>query len=344
MTTVYLVRHAEAEGNLYRRAQGHYNGVTTPRGFRQIAALAHRFDSVHLDAVYSSDLIRTRATALAAYWTHHLPLRTDPVFREVCMGEWENKTWAQIEQFDGYELEKFNTDCEHWSVKGGEPIAEAGERMLGGLRRVIAAHPGETIAVFSHGMAMRTLIGLLGGLTYCEIDHTPHMENTAVTKLEAEDGEIRIVYKNDASHLTDDLATLKGQAWIRDARGFEGGIWYEPKKSGYSVCSPEGVIGEVSLGRIDGKTAELGNLELIERARGRHLGSRLIGQAIVAAREQGCDTLRWVIPKENAQLVHMAEKDGAVLVRETDKAAVYERYFEFTEEYGIAQLRSILGR
>ena len=25
MTTIYLVRHAEAEGNLYRIAHGHYN-------------------------------------------------------------------------------------------------------------------------------------------------------------------------------------------------------------------------------------------------------------------------------------------------------------------------------
>ena len=110
------------------------------------------------------------------------------------------------------------------------------------------------------------------------------------------------------------------------------------------MCSPDGVIGEVSLGRIDGKTAEIGTLQLIERARGHRLGSRLIGQAIVAAREQGCDTLRWEIPKENAQLIHMARKDGAELVRETQTTAVYERYFEFTEEYGIAQLRSILGR
>lgn len=43
MTTIYLVRHAEAEGNLYRIAHGHYNScITDDRGCRQIRALAER--------------------------------------------------------------------------------------------------------------------------------------------------------------------------------------------------------------------------------------------------------------------------------------------------------------
>ena len=47
MTTIYLVRHAEAEGNLYRIAHGHYNScITDDRGCRQIRALAERFRDV----------------------------------------------------------------------------------------------------------------------------------------------------------------------------------------------------------------------------------------------------------------------------------------------------------
>lgn len=68
MTTIYLVRHAEAEGNLYRIAHGHYNScITDDRGCRQIRALAERFRDVPVDAVYASDLIRTRTTAQSIY-------------------------------------------------------------------------------------------------------------------------------------------------------------------------------------------------------------------------------------------------------------------------------------
>ena len=63
MTTIYLIRHAEAEGNLYRRIQGHWNGQVTPRGQKQIDALAERFRGVPIDAVCSSDLQRTIDTA-----------------------------------------------------------------------------------------------------------------------------------------------------------------------------------------------------------------------------------------------------------------------------------------
>ena len=87
MTKIYLVRHAEAEGNLYRIAHGHYNGLITDwRGPKQIRALAQRFEGIRVDAVYSSDLYRTQTTAQAVYVPKHLPLHTSPAFREVHMG------------------------------------------------------------------------------------------------------------------------------------------------------------------------------------------------------------------------------------------------------------------
>ena len=63
MTTLYLIRHAEAEGNLYRIAQGQCDSIITDRGYQQIAALAERFRDEPIDAVYSSDLTRTCITA-----------------------------------------------------------------------------------------------------------------------------------------------------------------------------------------------------------------------------------------------------------------------------------------
>ena len=57
VTTVYLVRHAEAEGNLYRIAHGQYNGLITDRGYQQLHVLKKRFDDVPIDAVYSLSLI-----------------------------------------------------------------------------------------------------------------------------------------------------------------------------------------------------------------------------------------------------------------------------------------------
>ena len=61
MTIIYLIRHAEAEGNLYRRIHGWYDALVTENGLRQIQALEQRFQGEHFDAVWSSDLYRTCA-------------------------------------------------------------------------------------------------------------------------------------------------------------------------------------------------------------------------------------------------------------------------------------------
>ena len=65
MTTIYLVRHGEAEGNIYRRIQGQYDSRVTPRGLLQLQALSNRFSAVPLDAVYAGDLTRAKETAAA---------------------------------------------------------------------------------------------------------------------------------------------------------------------------------------------------------------------------------------------------------------------------------------
>ena len=39
MTRIYLVRHAQSEGNFYRRAHGMYNSMLTPQGRIQLEVL-----------------------------------------------------------------------------------------------------------------------------------------------------------------------------------------------------------------------------------------------------------------------------------------------------------------
>ena len=73
MTTLYLIRHGEAEGNVFRRLQGQYDSMITPNGRKQIGALEERFKDIHVDAVYSSDLSRTCITAGAIYKPKGLP-------------------------------------------------------------------------------------------------------------------------------------------------------------------------------------------------------------------------------------------------------------------------------
>ena len=226
MTTIYLIRHAEAEGNLYRRAHGWYNSTITDRGYRQIAALTKRFTDTKFDAVYSSDRFRTMITALSIYKTHGLPLRTVRALREIDVGYWEDTPWAELERIDPEQLANFSNDSQNWHVPGCESFAEVRERMRKALTEIAEAHPNGTVAAFSHGMAMRIIVGTLQGMTLHEIDKTGHAENTAVAKLEYENGTFNVIFRDDASHLGDNIATVRKQPWVNDPKGFEGGIYY----------------------------------------------------------------------------------------------------------------------
>ena len=133
MTKVYLIRHAEAEGNLFRRAQGHWNGKVTARGYKQIDALAERFRGEKIDAVYSSDLDRTVATAGALLRGRKLTLVTTPRLREINMGVWEGEPWGNITYKWPEQMYLFNNEPEKWSVPGGEGFYEVQKRMTEGI-------------------------------------------------------------------------------------------------------------------------------------------------------------------------------------------------------------------
>ncbi len=340
MTTVYLIRHAEAEGNLYRRCHGHYDSTITERGYRQIAALAKRFEGVRVDAAYSSDLVRTQTTALAITRPRGLALHTTPELREVGVGEWEDRTWAWLARFDRERLVTFNTDTQRWHVPGGQDMADVRDRMLAALRAIVAAHPGETVAIFSHGMALRALVGTLQELTLTEIDKTGHAENTAVTKLEADGDGIRVVYRDDASHLSDELTTLRRQAWTKAEGGIEEGVWFAPDPNAagrFNAMREDECIGAVAVDRGEDGAALIREFRLDETARGQGLGIRLVGQAISCARTLGCEEIGTVVPRDDGIALKCAVKYGFSPVRATPAAVEYRLYIGKDEGYRTAR-------
>lgn len=213
MTKVFLVRHGEAEGNLYRRSQGQYDGHITPLGEKQIDRLSERFRDERLDAVYTSDLSRAAQTARGVARFHpELTPRPDTRLREICMGVWEDQPWGNIEYETPDQLYYFNNKPEQWCVPNAESFSALCDRLRAAVIDLAARHDGQTIAISSHGMAIRTLLWDVLQRTGESI--TPgHGDNTSVSLLEVEGEEIRAVYINDTSHLSAELSTFARQNW-----------------------------------------------------------------------------------------------------------------------------------
>ena len=213
MTQIYLVRHAEAEGNLYRRVHGWYNSLITENGYTQIQALERRFASVHLDAVYSSDLFRTMTTAKAAYASKGLTLQIEPRLREINLGEWEDLTWSEAGRRDGEMLARFGNTDPSFRAPGGESFQEVQQRMMAAIQTIAANHPGQTVAAFSHGVAIRTLLAACRGIPLPDSKNLGHGDNTSVSLIEVDGAQIRVVFENDNSHLPAECSTLARQSW-----------------------------------------------------------------------------------------------------------------------------------
>ena len=230
MTTIYLVRHAEAEGNLYRRVHGWYNSLITENGFAQIGALEERFRDIEINAVYSSDLYRTMTTARAVYGPKNLPLNTDPGLREMNLGDWEDLPFGYIRHRWPEEMERFNRSDPTWQAPNGEGFHQLGDRLEGTVRRIAAQYPGQTIALFSHGMAIRQLLSRIKGLPEADWPSVPHGDNTAVTKLAFDGERLTIDYELDNSHLPEEISTLARQAWWRrdGSKKVDINLWYRP--------------------------------------------------------------------------------------------------------------------
>ena len=307
MTRLYLIRHAEAEGNLYRLAQGHYDSLITERGYRQIAALRKRFADIHIDAVYASDLFRTRTTARAIYEAKGLPLHTEAALREVRMGVWENRPWQELGMKYPEMMFAFNHDVDKWHAEGSETVRDVLDRFIPALERIARENDGKTVAVFSHGMALRLVLGTLLGMTTEEINETRHADNTAVSLLEYENGAFRVVFRDDNSHLLEaGLSTLARQSWWKSKDSREKSVYYgemteEDRKAlaGHGVAVPtEGrVIAVYFEGTVIGGVQLLpegviGWYYLLPDYRGRRFGVPPLGQAVKYYRPQGIDRLR----------------------------------------------------
>ena len=229
MTTIYLVRHAEAEGNLYRRIHGWYDALITDNGFAQMKCLEERFRDIPVDTVWSSDLYRTKTTARAVYVPKGLTLHTDPQLRELNFGTWEDKTWGEVYQHEEGEIIRFNASDPTWRAPGGENLAEAGARLQHAITRIARENPDKTVAIFSHGTAIRQFLANVQGLSPQEWGKLSHSENTAVSCLTFDGEHFTVRFQNDASHLPQELTTLGKQLWWKQGgKARDVNLWFRP--------------------------------------------------------------------------------------------------------------------
>jgi alpha-ribazole phosphatase len=157
-TTVYLVRHGSVVGAETRRFIGHLDVPLSPLGIAQLDGLARRLKDVAFDAIYCSDLQRTRQSAEILAAPHELTPVRDPALREFAMGEWDGLTAEQIRAHDRRAFEAWMADVGRFQFPGGESLPDLIARAVPAFEAVVARHAGGTVAVVAHGGSNRAIL------------------------------------------------------------------------------------------------------------------------------------------------------------------------------------------
>ena len=330
MTEIYLIRHAEAEGNIFRRLHGQYNSRLTSNGLRQVEALADRFASVQIDRVYASDLCRTCQTAQAICGPKQLPLIKEPRFRETFVGSWENRTFGELERSEPEELFRFARDPEHWIAPGAETYEDYSRRFQEALTEVAEANPGKTIAVFSHGCVMSGGMHRILGIPH----DASRCDNTGVSLLRYENGVFTPEYLFDNSHLSESLSTHARQRWWRQ-QGGSFNLWFrDPLPADRRFYAPEffpqkghririAMLKEEAVGYVAYSGETISTLYLLPEYRHRRMGDQLFGEALIALRVEGASVLNIGIPTVNVEALSFFAHHGAALAQMDDVYTVY---------------------
>lgn len=204
-TKIILIRHGESQGNAVRKILGHTNMDLSELGYRQAEATAQALKDEHVDAVYSSDLLRAFNTAKPHADMRGLEVIPSEQLREVFVGAWENRFAEDIIAEYGEEVYfgRWLGDFGNFVFPDGEAVWDAGERFHKEVLRIAENHPGQTIIIGAHAAVIRACWGIFTGLTPDNIaTELPFPTNASYSVASYEDGRLVPIAFSRDEHLS----------------------------------------------------------------------------------------------------------------------------------------------
>jgi len=202
MTTIFLIRHGETEWNRNGRWQGHTDIPLSQIGREQAQALAWRLlnEGAFFDHLYASDLCRAFETAQIIGRTLKMSAQPFPCLREINVGSWSGLTKAEIiQRFPGAFTDFFHSH-------DGEALDMFDQRVGEGVLELARRHPGERLAIVSHGGTIRGILRYLYAVQGLGEPPRAHLGNTSITEIHFNGVSWQLVRQNDLAHLADEQA------------------------------------------------------------------------------------------------------------------------------------------
>jgi alpha-ribazole phosphatase len=165
MGRVWLVRHAPvtASGVCYGQSDVP-TALDSHAAADEIADRWRRAENPHCDELWCSPWERTRSVAeeLARRWA--VPCRADARLSELCFGEWEGRSYADIERDDAGRFSRWMKAYETAAPPGGEALPELVRRVTSWLEDV--GRRNALILAVTHAGVIRVVRTVRDACTY----------------------------------------------------------------------------------------------------------------------------------------------------------------------------------
>ena len=201
MTTLIVVRHGQSVSNVNGTFTGHMDSPLSELGVLQARKSADYLKNKQIDVIYSSDLKRAMQTAEPLASAKNIEIIPDRRLREICGGDWEGKCGAEIEKLYPENYAIWKQDVYRSTPDGGESFLDVAKRMNDFLDEILQKHRGETVALFSHALAVRSLACKWFSLPLDRVNEVPWSANASISIVEYhDDGKINLILYGYSEH------------------------------------------------------------------------------------------------------------------------------------------------
>ncbi|MFN8020381.1 MAG: histidine phosphatase family protein [Acidimicrobiales bacterium] len=169
------------------------------RGHAQARHLAEYLAGEHVDALYSSPMLRARQTA------QHVAdrLGLDVVVEDdIAENDRAGSSYVPAEELKaaGDPRWREGSSASNWSPEH-EPFEVFHQRVMDGIERIVAAHPGQRVAVVCHGGVIMRYTSVILERPFDELGFFLPLYTSISRIAAARSGHRSILSLNEASHL-----------------------------------------------------------------------------------------------------------------------------------------------
>lgn len=194
---LFFIRHGEREVSGDRMLMS-----LTAIGFRQADITGKRLESMRINRIYVSDMLRAQQTAQEINQHIHVETIVRSGLQEINMGVCDGRGWAYAQEAYPDFWRKFQTHEEDIAYPEGESGQDVWSRSKLVLDEILSSRC-DNVAIVAHGGTIRIMIcGMLGLPMQKRFQLGDPVEFCGISHVKVVDGRFYLQSFNDASHLT----------------------------------------------------------------------------------------------------------------------------------------------